>query len=53
MAETICIICPFYKDDIILDGIGYCKISGRMHYPEDVCEAEKGVKADGGKQNQG
>ena len=47
MAERICALCPFYKEDIILDRIGHCQISGRVHLPEDICEAEKGAQVYG------
>jgi hypothetical protein len=42
-----CEQCGFFKLDIILDHIGHCTISGNMHFPEDICEAEKEVAADG------
>lgn len=41
---TMCKDCGFFKEDIILDNIGHCTISGNVHLPEDICEAEKGEK---------
>lgn len=43
----ICGQCGFFKEDIILEMIGHCTISGNMHFAEDICEAEKAVRADG------
>lgn len=47
MAERVCGQCGFFKEDIILDMVGHCTISGKMHFAEDICEAEKGVHEDG------
>ena len=44
MAERRCKECGFLKEDILLDGVWFCTISGNTHSPEDICEAEKGEK---------